>query len=225
MLCARDDEGRPFPDEGLFGSAMTMLIAGEDTTSTAVAWTVYHLCANPPALARVRAEADAVLGNELVPDSAETAQRLTYEGAVVNEALRLSPVVPILYLETNDDTILGDVAVPKATPVFLLTRPSVRQGQFGAPAEFRPERWLEEERRNLRHDPGAHIPFGSGPRLCPGRSLAGVESRVGLATLVRSFDVERLEGDVVERYTSIMVPHGLQVRLHARDSSALSHGL
>jgi cytochrome P450/nitrite reductase/ring-hydroxylating ferredoxin subunit len=226
MLAARDDDGRPFPDEVLFGSAMTMLIAGEDTTSTSLAWTVYHVSANPQALARLRAEADAVLGSQLVPDSAESAQRLTYAAAAVNESLRLSPVVPLLYLETNDDAILGDVRVPKATPVFLLTRPSVRKGQFGAASEFRPERWLEGERGTLVHDQAAHIPFGSGPRLCPGRSLATLESRVALATLVKSFDIERVGEDVVERYTSVMVPHGLHVRLHARKAptQSPSHG-
>jgi cytochrome P450 len=103
-----------------------------------------------------------------------------------------------------------------------LTRPSVRKGQFGTPDEFRPERWLEEERGPLVHDQAAHIPFGSGPRLCPGRSLATVESRVALATLVKSFDIERTGEEVAERYTSVMVPHGLHVRLHARNSSGHS---
>jgi cytochrome P450 len=152
-----------------------------------------------------------------VPGTVEQAQRLSYTGAVVNEAMRLSPVVPLLYLESNEDTVLGDVAVPKGTPVLLLTRPAMRGGRFGAAGEFRPERWLEEERGTLPHDPGAHIPFGSGPRLCPGRSLAGVEARVALATLFRGFDLEPSGGEVTERYTSLMVPAGLSLRLRARE--------
>ena len=217
MLCERDEAGQPFSEATLFGSAMTMLIAGQDTTSTSLAWTVYHLARNPAALARLRAEVDDVLGDAAVPGTVEQAQRLRYAGAVVHEAMRLSPVVPLLYLETNQDTVLADIAVPKGTPVLVLTRPSMRGGRFGAAEEFRPERWLEEERGGLPHDPAAHIPFGSGPRLCPGRSLAGVEARVALATLLKGFDLERVGGDVTERYTSLMVPAGLSIRLRARE--------
>jgi cytochrome P450 len=199
---------------------MTMLIAGQDTTSTSLAWTVHHLCQNPAVLARMRAEMDAVLGDDLVPQSVEQAQRLTYTGAVVSESMRLTPVVPILYLETNEDTVIGDVSVPKGTPVLVLTRPSMREGQFADPTAFRPERWLDDERGEMAHDPTAHIPFGSGPRLCPGRPLATLETRVALATLFRSFDVERVGDKVAEAYTSIMVPSGLTVRLRARQPAA-----
>jgi cytochrome P450/nitrite reductase/ring-hydroxylating ferredoxin subunit len=216
MICERDDSGRPFTPEALFGSVMTMLVAGQDTTAAALAWTVHHLTLHPEAMDRVRAEADAVLGDAVVPDSVAAAQRLAYAGAAVDEALRLSPIVPLIYLETNEDATVGDVAVPAGTPVILLTRPALRQGRFGAAGEFRPERWLEEERGALAHDATAHIPFGSGPRLCPGRSLAGLEARVALATLFKSFDVERAGGDVTERYTSIMVPAGLSAHLRAR---------
>ena len=213
MLCERDESGQPFSGAALFGSAMTMLIAGQDTTSSALAWSVHHLSRNPAARARLRAEADTVLGDARVPDGVARAERLRYAAAVVNETLRLTPVVPLLYLETNEDTAVGDVAVPRGTAVILLTRPRLRQGVFGAADDFRPERWLDEERGALAHDPTAHIPFGSGPRLCPGRSLALLEARVALATLFRSFDVEPIGGGVAERYTSILVPAGLSVRL------------
>jgi cytochrome P450 len=216
MLCERDDEGRTFSDRILFGSAMTLLIAGQDTTSTALAWTVHHLCGSPEARARLRAEADAVLGGRLVPESVQQVDRLEYAAAAVNEALRLTPVVPLLYLEANEDTELGGVAVPRATPLILLTRPSQRHGRFADAQAFRPERWLDGARRSGEHDPKAHIPFGAGPRACPGRALAFLEARVALATLFRSFDVERASGPVSERYTSILAPAGLSVRLRPR---------
>jgi cytochrome P450/nitrite reductase/ring-hydroxylating ferredoxin subunit len=222
MLSERDEAGRPFSGEALFGSAMTMLIAGQDTTSAALAWTVHHLCGSPEAQARLRAELDSVLEGAAVPDSVARAQRLSYAGAVVNESLRLSPVVPILYLEANRDTVMAGACVPRGTPVFLLTRPAVREGRFAAPDAFRPERWLNEERGPLVHDPKAHIPFGSGPRLCPGRALATLETRVALATLFGGFEVERVGGHAQERYNSLMVPAGLTVRLRRRPASASS---
>jgi len=216
LLLERDAQGQAFSSAVLFGSVMTMLIAGQDTTSNVLAWTVYHLCQDAKACERLRVEADRVLGSAAVPESLEQARALHYAGACVNEAMRLSPVAPLLYLEAARDTVLGDVALSRGAPVILLTRPSQRQGQFGAPAEFRPERWLDEERGSLQHDASAHVPFGSGPRLCPGRSLALLESRVALATLFHNFDVESASGPVTERYTSLMVPSGLDVRLRPR---------
>jgi cytochrome P450 len=87
---------------------------------------------------------------------------------------------------------------------------------FVDPAEFRPQRWLNRE--GGAHDISAHAPFGSGPRLCPGRSLALVEMNALLSMLYKAFDVERV-GDpqaVSERFGFTMSPTGLQVRLHRR---------
>jgi cytochrome P450 len=165
---------------------------------------------------RLRQELDDVLGEAPVPETVEQAQRLTFAAAVMNETLRVSPIVPILYLEATKDTLLDDVLVPKGTAVFVLTRAATRRGRFGAAGEFRPERWLDDERGAIAHDPAAHIPFGAGPRLCPGRALAQLESRVALATLFKSFDVEPTGREPVERYTSLLTPYGLSGRLRAR---------
>jgi cytochrome P450 len=222
MLCERDDEGRVFTDRVLVGSALTMLIAGPGHDLVRAGLTVHHLCGRLEARVRLRAEADAVLGAARVPESVEQVERLGYAAAAVNEALRLTPVVPLLYLEANEDTTLGDVAVPRGAPVILLTRPSARQGRFADDETFRPERWLDVAAgapgvAASGHDPDAHIPFGAGPRACPGRSLALLEARVALATLFRSFDVERSSAPVSERYTSTLAPSGLSVRLRRRD--------
>lgn len=218
LLLERDSGGRAFSSDVLFGSAMTMLVAGQDTTSNVLAWTVHHLCRDAEARRRLRAEADRVLGGARVPESLEQARGLDYAAAAVNEAMRLRPVAPLLYLEAAQDTLLGDIALPRGSLVILLTRASQRQGRFGAAAEFRPERWLDAERGSLEHDVSAHVPFGSGPRLCPGRSLALLEGRVVLATLFRNFDVECDGAPVTERYTSLMVPSNVSVRLRARTS-------
>jgi len=99
---------------------------------------------------------------------------------------------------------------------WALTRPpAVDAKSFAAPTEFRPERWLAP---SGAHEPRAHLPFGSGPRICPGRSLALVELRVVLATLYRSFDVSRAvpASDVREEFSFTMMPAGLRVRLQVR---------
>src|SRR4029453_7413645 len=83
------------------------------------------------------------------------------------------------------------------------------------PGVVLPERWVSPLGA---HDPSAHIPFGSGPRLCPGRTLALLEMKLVLATLYRNFDVERhgRVSDVRELFSFTMSPVGLRVRLRAR---------
>src|SRR5205814_1425789 len=99
-----------------------------------------------------------------------------------------------------------------------LTRPpAVDPRHFAAPETFRPERWLEGPAAGA-HDPAAHIPFGSGPRLCPGRSLALLEMKVVLAMLYKSFEVTRVGAaqEVGEVFAFTMGPRGLRVRLRRR---------
>jgi len=219
MLLARDEEGKPFSDEVVYGNMMTMLLAGEDTTAHTLAWVVHHLCERPDVVARMRIEVDAALGQELTPPDFESAQNLPYLDAVANETMRLRPVAPFLGLEANEDLVVGDVLVPKGSWVDTLTRlPALDAANFGEPEAFRPERWLEQGPALDGHVPGASMPFGSGPRICPGRSLALMEMRIVLATLVRNFDVERIgEADGVrEHFAFTMSPRGLQIRLRDR---------
>ena len=213
MLVARDADGHPFSDDVIFGNAMTMLLAGEDTTAFTLAWAIHHLCDAPHAVARLRAEGGGVLDHEGLPPDMDDALGLDYAGAVANEAMRLRPVAPILFLENTRAVVIGDIAVPAGTWLGLLTRPAVLDdARFDAPEEFRPERWLAAEPHG-RHDTGAHMPFGSGPRICPGRSLALLEMKLLLSTLYNCFNIERVNRDVTERFAFTMTPVGVVVRL------------
>jgi cytochrome P450 len=217
MLASRDDDGRPFSDEVLFGNAMTMLLAGEDTTANSVAWAIHLLCDHPEEVAALRAEIDDVLGDDLVPRDLERANRLERATAVSQESMRLLPVAPLNFVEALHDTVVGDIDVPKGTGVVVLGRIAATDARhFADPDRFRPARWLEDA--TGAHDPSALLPFGSGPRICPGRTLALVEMRVMLATLYRSFEVERVSAtaDVRERYAFTVMPSELKVRLRRR---------
>jgi cytochrome P450/nitrite reductase/ring-hydroxylating ferredoxin subunit len=227
MIAARDAEGRPFPDDVIFGNAMTMMLAGEDTTAYTLAWAVHHLCDAPNAALCLRAESDGLRTGEAAPNDIETANRLAYAGAVANEAMRLRPVAPTILLEANHDVVIGDVAVPKGTWIALHTRPpALNAHHFGDPLEFRPERWLDATATGGAHDPSANIPFGSGPRICPGRTLALLEMKLVLAMLFGDFDVERV-GDataVKEIFAFTMAPVGMRVRLRRRVAGRGSDG-
>jgi cytochrome P450/nitrite reductase/ring-hydroxylating ferredoxin subunit len=218
MLSARDADGQPFSEDAIFGNAMTMLLAGEDTTAYTLAWAVHHLSDAPEAVARLRAEAAAlVVPDSIAPDIA-AADGLTYAGGVANESMRLRPVAPVILLQANHPTVVGEVAIDSGTWVAILTRPpAVHERYFADPSDFRPERWLDGGQRGA-HDPAAHIPFGSGPRICPGRSLALVEMKTVLAMLYGNFEVERVgdPAEVGERLAFTMSPTGLKVRLRER---------
>jgi len=93
---------------------------------------------------------------------------------------------------------------------------------FDRPDLFRPARWLEDRATSGPHEPSAHQPFGSGPRICPGRTLALLEMKMMLATIYQSFEVERVgsASDVREELSFTMTPVGLRIRLRPRRKSA-----
>jgi cytochrome P450 len=217
MLVERDAGGKPFADEVIFGNAITMLLAGEDTTAYTLAWAIHHLCEDRGATARVEAEAGEVLGDLRVPRDLEQVGRLTYATAVANEAMRLRPVAPAMFHEPLHDVIIDDVAVPKGTMIVTLTRPPVLDpARFRDPLRFAPERWMPGWEG--AHVAATSIPFGTGPRICPGRSLGILEMRLVLATLYRSFRVERVgkAEDVKELMAFTMMPRRLLVLLRRR---------
>jgi len=223
MLLARDEHGQPFSDKIIHGNMLTMLLAGEDTTAQSLAWVTHFLCERPDVVARLRDEADAALGTQRTPSDFEATQNLPYFDAVINEAMRLKPVAPFLGLEAVEDLVVGDVEVPTGTWIDVLLRaPALDAAHFADPETFRPERWLAEPPTVGAHVGGASLPFGSGPRICPGRSLALLEMRVVLATLVRNFDLERVGSvdDVIEHFSFTVSPVGLRVRLHERSPSS-----
>jgi cytochrome P450 len=219
MLSSRDAEGKPFTDEVIFANGLTMLLAGEDTTAYTLAWAIHHLCDEPSAAAALRKEADTVLADGAVPTDLEQANRLAFALAVANETMRLRPVAPAPFYEPNVDVILGGIAVPKGTTIIVPTRMATRDpARFESPGEFLPNRWIAGDTGGRTHDASVHVPFGSGPRMCPGRALALLEMRIVLAAIYKTFDVERVGAgaDVREHMAFTMSPVGLRVRVRRR---------
>ena len=221
MLVAADDEGSGITDAEVSGNVMTMLLAGEDTTANTLAWMVWLLHRHPDSLARAREEIDRVAG----PRGGWTPERfaaLPYLEACANETMRLRPVAPSLVLQALRDTVVGDVRVPARTLVWGALRVDpLRDRFFEAAASFRPERWLEAD-----HAPSAtsanrvSMPFGAGPRVCPGRNLAMTEMKMALAVLLGGFEIEGVAtaggGEPAERLSFTMAPEPLTMRLRVR---------
>ena len=221
MVTAVDEHGEPFSDATIMSNLITMLIAGEDTTAFTLAWAVHELCDTPLWSDALRREADDVFGLPDVAADVDAVNQLAVASAVANEALRLRPVAPFSGASANVDTSLGEFFIPKGTTILFLFRPeAVDPMNFVDPLAFKPERWLDAP--SGPHNPSAQIPFGSGPRMCPGRSLALLEMKTLLSMMYKSFDVERAgrAEDVTELFGFTMSPAGLRVRLRPRSGVA-----
>ena len=220
MVAAADEPGSGIDDAQVAGNVMTMLLAGEDTTANTLAWCIWLLHRHPQALQRATAEVRGVMAGE--PEGAavtlEHLARLDYVEACMHETMRLKPVAPQLPLQALKDTVVGDVAVPMGTVVISLMRhDSIDDAHLPEAQAFRPERWLGEDGLSPASAKRISMPFGAGPRICPGRYLALQEMKMVLLTLLNHFDIESVvTGDgsePAERLMFAMAPVGLRMRL------------
>jgi len=229
MLTARDAEGAMLGEAEVAGNVFTILLAGEDTTANTLAWTLYLLHTHPQAWRAVVAEVDASLGENLVPASIQAAGELTAIEDCSNESMRLRPVAPLTYVENNEQTEIGGVALPAGTLVLCTMRSGAVDASIAADAaEFRPSRWRFGEgaadeaaaAAGNRQLTAASMPFGAGPRVCPGRYLALLEMKMVLAAIARNYELVEVGTEngapPRERLDFTMSPVGLRMKLRAR---------
>ncbi len=171
LLGARDEDGVAMTDGELRDELVTLLLAGHETTATSVAWAIERLVRHPQKLRRLLAEIDA-------GDSED------YMTAVVNETLRVRPVVPIVVRLLQEPLQVGGHMLPAGTrvvPSIYLTNRNPRV--YDAPEEFRPERFLEAAPETF-----SWIPFGGGIRRCIGASFALLEMKLMLQTMLAELE-------------------------------------
>jgi cytochrome P450 len=221
---ARDQPGSEFTDQDVSGNIFTALLAGEDTTANTLAWLCHYLCDHPQVQMRMAAEADAMLAGADVITRFEQAAQAPYIDAATREAMRLKPVAPVLFFESNEATRVGDIEIAARTPITTLMRPpAIDEAVFPDALAFRPERWLAggANETETAESKRALMPFGGGPRFCPGRYLALLEIRMVASMLVHNFSLQRRPGTrATERYNLSMMPEGLWVQLEERTQAA-----
>jgi cytochrome P450 len=215
MIANQEGEGG-FSDQEVAANVFTLLLAGEDTTSHTLAWTLWSLATRPEVQDRCAEEALAVLGDNVFPERYESMADLLFGEAVLREAMRLKSVAPLVFLEPVAEREVAGVRVPAGTHILLLTRYAGLRETDRA-TEFDPDRWLEED-GGRAPDQKAFLTFGAGPRFCPGRNLAFLEAKAALAMIARNFEIELAPGaePVSERFGFSMSPLGLRVRLRER---------
>jgi len=212
MLAAAAQDGSGVSAREVAGNVLTTLLAGEDTTSNSLAWLIWLLQRYPPVLARARAEVQGV-APDLDALTIEQMDRLDFIEACASEALRLKPPAAFLPFEALADTVVGDVQVARGTLVWCVMRcSSVDDAWVANAAQFDPQRWLDG-----RIDKKVSMPFGGGPRTCPGRYLAMLEIKVAMTMLLGGFEIVSVAtvhgGEPAEKQGFLMEPELLHMRL------------
>jgi cytochrome P450 len=222
MIAAADRGDAGVDNNDVVANVSTMLLAGEDTTANTLAWLSYLLYRNPQALRQARDEVDR-LAPDIATASLEQIDSLAYLEACANEAMRLRPVAPFMGLQALRDTTVADIHVPAGTMLWCVLRHNtVDAAHFPDPQQFDPQRWLGQGAATAPSASSrrAAMPFGSGPRLCPGRYLALIEIKLAMAMLLRQFDIRSLEAPGEDEAQEIMAftmnPVGLRMRLAPR---------
>jgi len=178
LLDARDEDGQPMPDEELLDQLVTLLVAGHETTATALSWALRWLLDSPSLVSRLHAdlENEGALTN-LEPDRIARAPLLD---AVIRETLRLQPVVPMVGRVLQKPACIGgydlDAGTPVIASIYLVQR---RSDLYPDPNRFDPDRFLRR-----KFGPNEWLPFGGGIRRCVGMAFALYEMKMVLATIL-----------------------------------------
>ncbi len=185
LLVVRDD-GTALSDTEIREQVLIFLLAGFETTASAITFALYLIAGRPGIQQRVRDEARAVLDGDEVPDDALS--RLEYTTQVVKEALRLYPPGALVGRQSVDDTSLSGTAVPAGSAVMVAPWVIHRHPEFWPdPLRFDPERFAPDAVR--AHDKHAFLPFGLGPRICIGNHFATAEMVLAVARIVRDIEL------------------------------------
>ena len=221
MIVAADDPQSGITPGEVHGNVLTMLLAGEDTTANSLAWAIWLLFRHPACLALARAEVDERVGDPAAWTIDDFAS-LDYVEACANEAMRLRPVVPFLMLQALRETSVAGIRIPTDTLIWgVLRSDSLSDKYFADASRFIPERWLDADpARNAASASRVAMPFGAGPRVCPGRHLAMLEIKMALAVLLGRFEIVDVAthsgGEPLEALSFTMSPEPLTLRLRRR---------
>jgi cytochrome P450 len=214
FLIHAQEDGTGMTDRQVRDEAVTLFLAGHETTSNALAWTWHLLSEAPEAEARMHGELDRVLGGRA--PALEDLAHLAYVEAVLHESMRLRPPAWAIGREVTHAFDADGVPVEPGSVVVVspwLLHHDARWWGADA-AAFRPERWLDEAERP-RH---AFLPFGGGPRMCIGEGFAMMEARLLIAAIARSWRFRADPAHQVELQPVITLRprSGLRVRAFRR---------
>jgi cytochrome P450 len=217
MLAAQDAEGDggSMTDEQLRDEAMTLFLAGHETTSNALTWTWYLLSQHPAVEARLHDEIDRVLGGRRA--TADDLASLPYTRMVLSESMRLYPPAYAIGRKALENYEVAGVAVPRGSLVVVSPLVTQRDARwFPEPDRFDPERWTPDAQAT--RPKFSYFPFGGGTRMCIGDQFAWTEGMLLLATLAQRWRAELAAGQRVamKAMITLRTRYGMRMVLRRR---------
>ncbi len=217
LIAAQDDEdeNRRMSDKQVRDEALTLFLAGHETTANALTWTFYLLSQNPEAARLLHEEIDRVLSGRN-PTYADL-ECLPYTRMVLSESMRLYPPAWIVTREALEDVDIGAYLLPKGATVLLSQWIVHRDGRYyPEPLRFDPRRWTPDQ--VAARPKMSYFPFGAGARVCIGEPFAWMEGTLLLATIAQKWDLRLEPGFPVEPLAQITLrpKHGMRMILKLR---------
>lgn len=213
LLIRAQEDGVGMSDQQIRDEAVTLFLAGHETTSNALAWTWHLLAGAPQAESRLHDELDRVLDGR--PPTVSDLADLPYVEAVVSESMRLRPPAWAIGREVVEPFVVDAMRVDAGSVV--VTSPWLLHHDprwWGSDVSvYRPERWLEPSADRPRH---AFLPFGGGPRMCIGEGFALMETRLLVASIARRWRFEPDPDHTVELQPVITLRPRTGLRVTAR---------
>jgi cytochrome P450 len=217
LLRARDEEGdgTGMSDELIRDEALTLFLAGHETTANALTWTWYLLSQNPEVEQKMHAELAAVLGGRT--PTADDVENLTYTRMVLSESMRLYPPAWVLGRQALEDYEVGGYVLPQGS-VLMMSQWLIHRDErfYSDPQRFDPERWTPEAQAGRPRL--AYFPFGAGPRLCVGEPFAWMEGILILAELGQRWRFHLSTGQKIDLLPQVTLrpKYGMQMQLEQR---------
>mmetsp|Transcript_45235 Transcript_45235/g.110137 ORF Transcript_45235/g.110137 Transcript_45235/m.110137 type:complete len:518 (+) Transcript_45235:40-1593(+) len=198
MMQARDGAGKgdTLSDIELAHNVKTFMFAGHETTAGTLAWVLFELSKDKKLVERIRAEVKSVVSDGKSITFRDT-EKMPLLNAVFKETLRIYPAAPQLFRQTASEQVMCGYTIPAGTQVLVSPYVMGRSSEFWERAEeFWPDRWLEGiyKSEDDRANPYRFLPFLLGARHCIGSKFANVEGAIILASVIREFDFELMEG-------------------------------
>lgn len=225
LLAARDRDGAGMSRRELVDEVMTLVVAGHETTASALAWAWYEIANHPRLLARLQREVDALAAGDIADVCDSPDQRLAWVDAVIHETLRLYPPGWLLSRRAIASDQLGDYEIEPGDQLFISPYILHRHaGYWRDPQRFDPARFLAPDTPGHRF---AFLPFAAGQRRCIGERMAMTEMRAHLVTMLRRFVPADAGAGPPELEAGINLRPGggVPLRLRPRQSQGQSQGL
>jgi cytochrome P450 len=217
LMQARDEEtGEAMTEDQVCSEALTFLVAGQETTATALTWTWFLLGSHPAVRSRVREEIGRVLGDRL--PTSEDVPHLSATRMAIEESMRLCPPVWAVAREAAQEDEIGGYRIPARSTVIVSPFVTHRHPAFWErPEEFDPNRFMPE--RVAQRPKGAYFPFLGGPHQCIGNEFAMLEMCLVVAMVLQRFDVELLPDQAIRPKAALTLRPSAPVRVTLKRGS------